>query len=91
VRVSSRDAARAATRGASRRCKTRSATNASFATRLAAQLGTGAVHERAAGLVVGWAARAAHDELARLPALADRFEDAARFWPRPAAERPPTL
>jgi inorganic triphosphatase YgiF len=62
-----------------------------LATRLAAQLGTGAVHERAAGLVVGWAARAAHDELARLPALADRFEDAARFWPRPAAERPPTL
>jgi len=52
-----------------------------------ARLGGGAEIESAVGFVVGWAAHAAHDEIARLPALAERFEDTARFWPRPPKER----
>lgn len=37
----------------------------------------------AAGFVTGWAAHAAHTELARLGSLAERFADAGRYWPRP--------
>lgn len=56
----------------------------------AARLGGGVELERAAGFVVGWAAHAAVQEIAQLPALAKRFEEASRFWPRPAADRPVT-
>jgi inorganic triphosphatase YgiF len=59
----------------------------SIVTRLAERLGGGVAIERAAGLVVGWSAHAAQSELARVPGLAERFEDVPRFWPRPAAER----
>lgn len=59
--------------------------------RLVQQLGGGAENERAGGLLVGWAAHAGCDQGARLPALAERFEEASRFWPRPPAKRAPSL
>lgn len=55
---------------------------------VAEQLATGiagadALAQRAAGFVAGWAAHAAHAEIERLGALAERFDDAGRYWPRP--------
>jgi inorganic triphosphatase YgiF len=56
---------------------------------VAARIGGDAAPLRAAGFVTGWAAHAAHEQVEALPALAERFAAAGRFWPRPAD--PPRL
>jgi inorganic triphosphatase YgiF len=53
-----------------------------------AELGGGADLANAGGFVAGWAAHAAQQQIAQLAELAERFHDASRFWPRPAADRP---
>lgn len=61
------------------------ANDAAVAERLAFEIaGPDAAAQRAAGFVTGWAAHAAHAELARLGRIAERFADAGRYWPRPA-------
>lgn len=64
------------------------ANDAVVAERIAAEIaGADAAAQHAAGFVTGWAAHAAHAEIARLGRLAERFAEAGRYWPRPA----PTL
>ncbi|MCU0668871.1 MAG: CHAD domain-containing protein [Myxococcota bacterium] len=61
------------------------ANDAVVAERIAAEIaGADAAAQHAAGFVTGWAAHAAHAEIARLGRLAERFAEAGRYWPRPA-------